>query len=286
MQAILLTLALVSLDARSLVQPSPYPQGHLRCTYSGFLPGSTDESQWVQESMGQGRYVLEVQGAQVVLGILRHDLGEQAERVLTWSLDGRDPVGGGPLGSSRYQLRADVAVRGGGQGRYTATVDTETVCPGMPRDVRRGDSWTCREKTTAGWRWEVAGRPPDSGEERSQREVSYTYLDDESALVPDGAQVQAAVIESRDPDGGHEKVLVDPAAPWCPLRTERLKLGRVVGTDRLVAREMDAPAVAAAPAAPARSWDMFFGVWLLGGLGVCVGVVGIILVATRKRTRA
>ena len=50
--------------------------------------------------------------------------------------------------------------------------------------------------------------------------------------------IQSAVVEETTPSGLTQRMYLDPDFVWCPLRIERIRWKRVVGTDRLIARHI------------------------------------------------
>ncbi|MFT5434567.1 MAG: hypothetical protein ACI9OJ_005280, partial [Myxococcota bacterium] len=101
--------------------------------------------------------------------------------------------------------------------------------------------------------------------------------------VPGVGPVQAAILEFKDADGNHQRVWVDPLHPSCPLKTDRIKVKHVVGTDQLVERKV---AVPIAPAAQLPTGTVRLGGWALGmliGLGcVILLAMGIGWIAGRR----
>lgn len=263
----------------ALMFPLVGPQSSNRCVYSGVFPGAGFEAPWTVHIKPNGDYSIEISAADQLTGVLRQRIGERPFIVTEWKLSGWERPG--RLSRSRDSLNATVQVAGG-LAYFTVSVDLEEVCHELPGKKRPGDSWTCTE--TLRDTWTAKGSIENQGTDPRGGEVIWTYLRTEEVEF-NGVPVVAAVVERKSADS-HTQTWLDPAAPWCALRIDRIKMGdRVVGTDTLTDRQVLASAPRNPPvgprAAPGGAKDVsFFAVAILVGFAfVVIFVWGIMWIA-------
>lgn len=271
-----------------LMFPLVGPERANRCVYSGVFPGAGFEAPWTILVKPNGDYSIELSAADQLNGVLRQRIGEQPFMVTEWKLGGWERPG--RLSRSRDSLSATVKVAGG-LAYFTVSVDLEEVCRDLPAKKRPGDRWTCTE--TLRDTWTAKGSIDNQGTDPRGGQVVWTYIRTEEVQF-NGEPVVAALVERKSADS-HTQTWLDPTAPWCALRIDRIKMGdRIVGTDTLTARQELANTPENPPvgpeAAPGGSKDVsFFAVAILVGFAfVVLFVWGIMWIAgwhARRRNK-
>lgn len=237
--ALLLASGVVTLDV-----PAPIPEPPLRCVYEGVYAGTGVKARWTIAVGEEGSYTTEFADMAQVTGLLERRIGTHELTAVSATMTSTE-VRQGPV----LQIFDDLVVQLAGAdaapgGSIRNTVKRELVCPDRPvKNAVVGDVWTCEELIADSWTLTGSSAGPNRGTETAKREITYRYDRNESITGPEGA-VNAAVLISQATDGPQVSEWIDPAAPWCPLKVERVRLEKIVGTDRLVERSR-APSVAA-----------------------------------------
>ena len=273
-------------DGLGLDQPSPMPPPGTVCTFEGVFAGTQEVGRWSYRVATATEYTVTFSSASLLHGVLEQRLGEPFE-ITSATMDGSERPNG-PMVQGFERLTIELSLDGGRRAATVAnTLRTESACSSMPRRVREGERWTCRERVSDSWEVKAGTVDGPSGTETSRSEPEVHYVRDEEIPHPvTGQPVKAALLEVRDDEQGrHERLWVDPALPWCTLKVERLKLDRVVGSIVLVELAMAQPEDEQPPVGKhdGRSW-----IWIGLALGLGVGAVGLagLLFVRRRRRRA
>ncbi len=206
--------------------PVPFPTAPTACEYEGVFPGSGAAGRWNLRTRDGGEWELTPESPDLLRGIVARHVGERPFTVLEGILRGTE-TRSGSITRTREVLEAIVEVEGT-RATIRETAERESACPGTPMAAPVGASWRCLESTTVTTTSEGVAVERPQGAVRNRADESWTRLPD--AVEGDRTLL---MLEVRSEDR-HERIALDPAAPWCPVRSERLIAGHVVGTDRLV----------------------------------------------------
>ncbi len=285
----LLAAGLVPSLASALVWPAPFPREPQTCVYEGVFPGSGTQGTWRLAAGEPGHYTVTPDEPSRFGGIVARyvagiDPGADALpfTVAEGVLSGVES-GSGNVTSARETLDAVLVFPGDAHGHVTEIMDRRSTCGDLPADVNPGDEWTCSERIE--WRWTGSGpQVQPVGAVKNTVTYHYRYVEDQDVTGPGGKPIRAALL-SIDGENRNERQWLDPSAPWCPLVTERLKVGKVVGTDRLVAIERTASVHLPNRDAGNITLPRFAIMLLVGAFGVAALAFGISFIAGRRRSK-
>jgi hypothetical protein len=279
-----LLAVLAASTAGALDLPPAFPETPVTCTWQGVFPGSGISGRWSYITAGEGQYSVSLESPEQLTGILaeRVDLEARGLQVLRWTLTGQEAS---PSGKDTSFERLDVVLApqegkpAGPELRLVTTVRTESVCEGRPRLARLGSRWRCRDQVEDSWTLEQGGEVLDSGTRRGTLETGWLYARNEQVNTPDGER-SAAVLEASEADMVVERRWLDLQVPWCPLRVDRIRLDRIVGSDILVTRT----GVSSEPSKPPTAPDQPKNRWVWWLLFCVFSIAGLIITQVIHRT--
>lgn len=257
--------------------PTDLPTAPTTCEYEGVFPGSGVQGRWTLRTRDGGEWEVTPASPDLLKGVVERHVGARPFVVVEGILRGTE-TRTGVITRSQERLDATVDVEGQ-RATVSEIMDRELACPGTPRKVEVGDTWKCMESSTLTTQGQGPIQRPE-GSVHNRGEETWTRLDDEV-----GADGKALVVLEVRSEDRHERMALDPADPWCPVRTERLVAGRVVGTDRRVA-EAKRPDIRL----PGREGGNItlprFGMMLLVGALMILGLAfGVSWIAGRRNSR-
>ncbi len=263
--------------AQALRVHSPPPTAPVSCTVEGVFPGLMRTTRWTMHWQPGGAYTVESDDAQLVAGLVQGRFGSTASLV-AWRLTGQVQSEG--LFVDRSEIRADLREADGTARSVVIVASSEETCEG-PDDLEQGRELACHGRVSETW-WSEA--PSDGPRGSAKEPIARRWRNDGVHPLPgDPAGRRATRLVATDADGLTEHHWMDAGAQECPLLVQRIRIGQVVGQDRLVSRQAQpAPAVTG----PSAGAGWLAGV-LLGGLGIVGLVIAVVFFATRAgRKRA
>lgn len=285
---VVVLVVVLAVDAGAAVRlPPRVPAPGSRCVYEGIFPGSGRQGRWERVVLGPGKYAVVGDEPDIFAGILMGRVAGANLTLVEAELSVTEQVQGAMV-RGQERLRIELRAEDGAVATFQTTVNHSSVCAGLPRDVVVGDTWSCRDSLSDSWTVSGAATGEATGTERHASQWELTYIEDHVVETPFG-NITAAVVEARAEGEPLIRRWLDPAEPWCPLREQRVLVERVVGTDRLVEREVvDAPPLA--EVAPPQGGTVDTGtmaLYLLIGAALIVlfvaGLVGVAVLRNRRR---
>ena len=237
-----------SQSALALQWPPELSEQPFRCVYEGIFPQSTLQGTWeyVGENESVSQYRVQLSDKEMITPLIRARVADKNATIETLEMSQGAKVLGNSL-RERTSVKATIVGPTVGNVLLKITSTNEQICSKKSVEAV-GDRWTCSHTTTDGWTVHDGDKLADSGEDKRRLDASYHYLRDESVTIgvlPDVSAaldtakpitIESVVVEEKTAEGDSQRVYLDPAFVWCPLRVERIRWNRVVGTDRLVAR--------------------------------------------------
>ena len=241
---------MLSTSALALQWPPASTNKSFRCTYEGIFPQSTVSGTWeyVGDERSIAEYEIQLSDNAMITPLVRTRVADEQAVIQTLEMTQKTNVAGG---SVRERTSVEATIDGPTIGQVTLKITSTNnqICSAATL-LSVGDRWTCTHTTTDGWSVQDGNEVVDSGEEKHRSESSYRYVRDEPmaiSVITDRRSdpvkraeqtIQSAVVEETTPSGLTQRMYLDPDFVWCPLRIERIRWKRVVGTDRLIARHI------------------------------------------------
>ncbi|MEC8024777.1 MAG: hypothetical protein VX223_12640 [Myxococcota bacterium] len=218
--------------------PVQHPTSPTTCVYSGVFPLAGENGSWKLNSLAHGEYTTELQSPSHISGILNGRVPESAStQILSVQMRATERLKGRIL-DGRNETVVELQI-GSDSLTYSGVVKTQQVCDHPAGVVKSNTPIQCKATTRDAWT--LTGSLTRSGSLEDTSTYTIQFLKRDRVTVPWNTTIDADVIETIWDDGLTEWRWYNPEQPWCPIRVERRRLDRVIGTDLLMSIETAAP---------------------------------------------